>query len=117
MFYHIEKDKKKDYASIINVNTECVPLTISFHLYFLRISRVWSMLHHGSMGQVQSKECYFMFRYTFVTFFVVFYQKVCIFIIFVSFSDEVSNFRKKILSSLKPELMIMNCLWKVELYA
>ena len=99
MFYHIEKDKKKNCALIINVITECVPLTISFQLYFLRISKVWSMLHHGSMGQVQSKEYYFMVRYTFVAFFVVFHQKICVFIIFISFSDEVSNFRNKILTS------------------
>ena len=29
-----------------------------------------SMLHHGSMGRVQSKECYFMFTYTFSVFFI-----------------------------------------------
>ena len=29
---------------------ECVPLTTSYHLYFLRISKVWSMLHHLSVG-------------------------------------------------------------------
>ena len=40
---------------------ECVPLTISYHLYFLRISKVSSMLHHGSMGQAHSKECYFCY--------------------------------------------------------
>ena len=34
---------------------ECaVPLTIAYHLYFL---------HHGSVGRVQSKECYFLFVY------------------------------------------------------
>ena len=30
----------------------------SYHLYFLSISKVSSMLHHGSVGLVQSKECY-----------------------------------------------------------
>ena len=30
--------------------TESVPLTISCHLYFLRISEVSSMLHYGSVG-------------------------------------------------------------------
>ena len=29
---------------------ECVPLTISYHLCFLRIFKVSSMLHHGSLG-------------------------------------------------------------------
>ena len=35
---------------------KCVPLTISYHLYFLCISKVSSMLHHRSMGPVQSKD-------------------------------------------------------------
>ena len=84
-------------------------MTISFHLYILRISKVWNMLHHGSVGQVQSKECYFTFTYTYATFFVVvvvFHKKFCVFIIFISFSDDVSNFCNKILTNLKPELMI-----------
>ena len=31
-------------------NSECVPPTISYHLCFLCISKVWSMLHQGSVG-------------------------------------------------------------------
>ena len=54
---------------------ECVPLTISHHLYFLRISKVSSMLLHGSVGRVHSKEYHFIFKYTFFTFFFVFHQK------------------------------------------
>ena len=42
-----------------SIHNECVPLTISYHLYFLHISKVWNMLHHGSVGWVQSKESYF----------------------------------------------------------
>ena len=40
-------------------------LTISYHLYFLCISKVSSMLRHGSVGRVYSKECYFIFKYAF----------------------------------------------------
>ena len=54
------------------------------------------MLHHGSVGQVQSKECYFRLIFTFLAFFVVFYQQICAFIIFISFLDEVANFRDRI---------------------
>ena len=36
---------------------DCVPLTISYNLYFLRILKSWNMLHHGSVGRVPSKEC------------------------------------------------------------
>ena len=56
------------------------------------------MLHQGSVGQIQSTECDF--------FLFVSYQKICVFVIFISFSDEVSNFRNTILTNLKPELMI-----------
>ena len=34
-----------------------VPLTISNHLYFLRASKARSMLHHGLVERVLSKEC------------------------------------------------------------
>ena len=39
---------------------------ISNYLYFLRISKVSSMLHYGSVGRVHSKECYFVFTYTYL---------------------------------------------------
>ena len=32
---------------------------------------------NGSVGRVQSKECYFMLTYTFLAFFVIFHQKIC----------------------------------------
>ena len=35
---------------------KCVPLTISYHLCFLCISKVSNMLHHMSMGWVHSKD-------------------------------------------------------------
>ena len=64
-----------------------------------------SMLHHGSMGRVQSKECYFMFTYTFSVFFI----KKCDFIIFISFLDEVSNLSTRIWTNQKPESVVRNC--------
>ena len=42
-------------------------------LYFLRLSKVWSMLHHGSVGWVSNKECYYMFTYTFLVFLSLFF--------------------------------------------
>ena len=58
---------------------ECVPLTISCHLHFLRISKVSSMLHHGPVGRVHIKECYFIFICTFLFFFFLlfFIKKKC----------------------------------------
>ena len=57
-YFIIERDEKKICASIFHAIAERVPLAISSRQYFLRISKVWNMLHHGSRGQVQRKECY-----------------------------------------------------------
>ena len=43
----------------IKSTIECVPKTLSYHLYFLPFSKVLSMLHHLSVGKVHSKEYYF----------------------------------------------------------
>ena len=40
---------------------------------------------------------------------VIFYHKVFVFIIFISFSDKVSNFRNRILTNQKRELVVSNC--------
>ena len=48
------------------------------------------MLHHGSVGRVQSQECYFMFS-SIDVFFVNFHKKKLVFIVFISFFNEVSN--------------------------
>ena len=65
---------------------ECVPLTITFHLYFLRIPKVSGMLHHGSLEWVHSKERYFILHTRFWHFLIVFHQKIWVFIIFILFS-------------------------------
>ena len=66
------------------------PRTISYHLYFLCISEVWSMLYQ-SVGRAQSKECYFMFTFIFgilhlflgfICFLLFFIEKL----VFLSFS-------------------------------
>ena len=43
--------------------------------------------------------------------FLKFDQQKCVFIIFISFFDEWSNFRNRILTTQKPELVIRNCPW------
>ena len=90
---------------------KCVLLAISNQLYFLRISKVWNMLQYGSVGrfQNQNKECHYIFINILFGFFCVFcHCKTCVFIIFNSFY-EVSNFRNRILTSQKQQLMIRNC--------
>ena len=46
---------------------------------------------------------------TFLAFFVVFHHKTCVFIILISFFDKVSNFRNRILTNQKRELVVSNC--------
>ena len=86
-------------------------LTISYHLYFLRISKVCNMLHHGSVGRAQNKQCRSVLTYSFLAFLFCFSSKNCALIVFVSFFDETPNLRNKILAKQKPELVIRNCQW------
>ena len=78
----------------------CVPLTISYHLNFLRFFKAWS-IHHGSVGRV---------RLSFCQFFVIFHQKIVLYH-FHFFLDEISNFRDRIFTSQKHELVIRNFQW------
>ena len=73
-------------------------------IYFLRISNVWSILHPLSAGKVHKKMLL-------NSFFFFFHHKIFVFIIFISFLDEVSNFRNRILTSQKHELVVSNCQW------
>ena len=42
--------------------------TISDHLYFLHVSKVWSMFHHGSVERAQSKKCNFKSKHNFLAY-------------------------------------------------
>ena len=42
----------------LDIILESVPLTIIYHLYFLRVSKVSIMLHHGSVGRVHNMILY-----------------------------------------------------------
>ena len=78
-------------------------------IYFLRLSKVWSILRHGSVRRVFKKMLVDAFIYFFWHFVVVFYHKICVFIIFISFFDEISNFHNRILTNQKRELAVSNC--------
>ena len=62
----VKKDTFRNETMENFEDLECVSLTVSYHVYLIRTSKVWSMLDHGSVGQFQNKECYFMFTYTFL---------------------------------------------------
>ena len=61
---------------ILQVTTrEGVSLTISYHPYFLRISKIQSMLYNGSVVSVHSEECCFCLLILFWHCFVLFHQE------------------------------------------
>ena len=104
MFCHLRK-------SVDNDVTECVRLTKWYHFIFIRLSKVWSMLHYGSVKWVQTKYSTLCFHLLFWHDFVVFHHKFCVFIILISFYDNVSNFRNRILTNQKHKLVVSNCQW------
>ena len=82
----IMKSHEKNFARYKYFILKCFPLAISNQLYFLRLSKVWSMLHYGSVGRVQNqnKECHYIFiNILFWHFFVLF---VTAKVMFLSFS-------------------------------
>ena len=85
----------------VSPSNEMIPF-----LYFsvsLKFGAFWVT---DQWGQVQNKERYVMLSYTFL----VFWQ-ICDFIMFIFLIDKVSNFRKRILTNPKKELMVRNCQW------
>ena len=70
---------------------KCVPLTISYQLCFLCISKVSNMLHHSSIVRVHSKDkknaALYWYTYTFLASFFCccFSSNIYIFIIFIFF--------------------------------
>ena len=56
--------------------------TVFYYLYFLRISKLWSMLHHGSAGRVQSKHCNSLFTYRFLAYFFCYFSSRNLFLSF-----------------------------------
>ena len=91
-----------------------VALKISCHLYFLRISNVWSMLHHGLVLRDQCKEFYFMFTYTFLAFFCCFLlKKLCLYHFHLLFWWSIQFLQQSINQS---ETKIGGKKWTVELY-
>ena len=91
------------------VHIECVSLTISYRLCFLRFSKVWSIFYNGSVKRVQSKQCNSLPACTFLPLFYCFPLKKLCLCHFHFFLDEVSNFYNRILANQKPELVIRNC--------
>ena len=76
-------------------------MTISYRQYFFRISKVLSMLHHGSVGKFTVNNATLYLKTLSWHFLLFFIKKICVFIIFISFFDEVSNFSQQNINQLE----------------
>ena len=82
--YEREKLRMRKIPTQCNIiNLPDKNIRIFYYLYFLRISKVWSKLHHGPVGQAQIKERCSLLTYTFWHFLLLFFIKR---IVFLSFS-------------------------------
>ena len=78
---------------------------IFLYLCYLRITKVWSMLHHGSVGWVQGKECsFFVHIYFFGIFLLFLYQKSCAVIIFITFFLLLTKFLQQNINQSETEI-------------
>ena len=73
--------------------------------YFLRHSKLWNISHHGSVRRGH-KKCYLIL---FLFFIIKFVFLSFSFLSFFIFFDEVPNFRNRILTNQKRELVVSNC--------
>ena len=78
-------------------------------IYFLRLSKVWRILHHRSVGWVHKKML--LNACTFWHFLLFFIIKIVFLSFLFVFFEEVSNFRNRILTNQKRELMVFDCQW------
>ena len=76
-------------------------MTMSYHLYFSVSLKFWVFYIISQWGEFTVKNA-ILYLYTFL-FFVILHQKISVFIIFISFSDEVLNFCNRILTNQKLE--------------
>ena len=86
-----------------------ISMTMSYHLYFSVSLKFGVFYIISQWGEFTVKNAILYF-YTFL-FFVILHQKISVFIIFISFSDEVLNFCNRILTNQKLEQVIRNCQW------
>ena len=70
-------------------------------LYFSVSLKLAALCMTGQWSGFTIKRLIYVFIYFFWHYFVVFYHKICVFIIFISFFDEVSNFRNRIQESIR----------------
>ena len=88
---------------------ECVRLT-KWHQYIFSVSLKFEACYiTGQWGEFREKNAATCLQILFWYFFIVFLHKICVFVIFISFFDKVSNFRNRILTNQKRKLVVSNC--------
>ena len=87
-----------DILHLITPN-ECVPVTISYHLYFPGISKIWSMYVTSQWVEFRENNTTLCMHLLFWHFLVDAFHHKKLFIIFISFFDEISNFSNRILTN------------------
>ena len=91
-FVAVETDAFESKARVVSGYLECFCLT-KWHQYIFSVSLKFEAYYITGQWVEFIKKCYLMLSDTLVAFFVVFHHEICVFIIFISFFDEVSNFR------------------------
>ena len=74
----------------------------------------WAIFSHDCSLFQHTENPWSVFHWQFLisyTFFVSLKFGTCVFIIFISFFDEMSNFHNRVLTSQKQESAIINCQW------
>ena len=77
---------------------ECFHLT-KWHQYIFSASLKFGACYIAGQCGYFLKKCYWILLCTLMAFFFVFHHKICVFIIFISFSDKLSNFFNRILTN------------------
>ena len=102
-----QTSKIEVFAQIVNGFEEGVRLT-KWHQYTLSVSLKFGACYNtGQCGEFIKKMLLNGFMYFFGIF--SFFIRKFVFSIFISFYDKVSNFRKRILTNQKRELVVSNC--------
>lgn len=63
-------------------NIQCIPLTISDQVYFLRVTKFGACYNTGQWGEFKIKNAALWFHILFWQFFVLFHHKICLFSFF-----------------------------------
>ena len=92
------------------LDIECVPLTILIYFIVSLSLKFGACYITGQWSEFKVTNATLCLYILFWYFFIV-HQNSCVFIILLSFFDEVSNYRNKILTNRKTELMKRNCQW------